>query len=200
MDPPNVYIEREPFVSMILSSVETFHRECFGYVLGYKPTRRRNSFIITNVVAVQLAKKRKNMEIEQSKLSCKHMYACFDGYPSIYPLIGDFHSHPEWGRHQRLCEFSDGDAKDMLRVQKRFGTNSLIGVVIKISRLKKERILWHPAEDGKGGIKGSLGKYKFHINVCRMVKDSKNKDIPEFLIINADSAMKSLNRALGYIT
>ncbi len=189
MDPPIVYIEKESFLTMVLASVETFNRECFGYIFGYKPSRHRNSFVITNAVAVQLAKKRKNTEIDQSDLSYRNMWKLFSKYPTLFRVVGDFHSHPEWGHHKRIANFSDGDIADM--IEKEYP----IGVVIKISSLNKERILWESA--GDGGIRGSLGKYKFHINVCRVVKDG-DKHISESLIIQASAAIKYLNRALGY--
>lgn len=190
MNLPTVYIEREPFVNMVLASIETFKRECFGYVFGYKPNSRSNSFVITNVIAVQLAKKRKNTEIDQSKGSFDHMWECFNKYPHVYPLIGDFHSHPGWGKHHRSAEFSETDMNDMAK------KNLGIGVVIKISSINKERILWESIPGG--GVKGSLAGYKFHINVCRVVKDEGGNNVGECLPVDAHAAIKALNRALGY--
>lgn len=191
MDPPTVYIEKEPFLVMILASVETFKRECFGYVFGRRPSRTRNSFIITTAVAVQLAQRRRNMEVEQSKSSKKKMKDCFKKYPAIFPIIGDFHSHPEWGPHKREPGLSDMDIKDLVR------EGHLLSIVIKISSINKERILWQGTADG--GIKGSLGKYKFHINVLRVVKDVSGKLREECFFVQAPAALRSLNRALGYL-
>lgn len=189
MDPPIVYIEKEPFLNMILASVETFKRECFGYVFGHKPSKGRRSYVITSITAVQLAKKRRNSEIEQSKLSENNMKGCFLQYPTLYRVIGDFHSHPEWGSHKREAGLSEADIADMLK------TGYSLGIVIKISSINKERILWQRASGG--GIKGSLGKYKFHLNVCRIVKDGGNF-VEECMVVHAPAAIKSLNRALGY--
>jgi len=190
MDPPVIYIEKEPFFALVLSSVETFKRECFGYIFGLKPSRTRNSYVITSAVAVQLAKKRRNKEIEQSKLSEKSMKKCFEKYPAIFPVIGDFHSHPEWGSHKREPGLSHTDMKDMIR------TGYPLSVVIKISSINKERILWQGTADG--GVKGSLGKYKFHINILKVVKDEHGELKEERFFIQAPAALRSLNRALGY--
>lgn len=190
MDSPIVYIEKEPFLTMIFASVETFKRECLGYIFGYKPTQDRNSFVITNAIPIQLAKKRKNSEVEQSKLSMNNISNCFDGYPSLFRKIGDFHSHPEWGRHKVQAIPSKQDIKDMIEEE------IPIGIIIAISLLNKERILWQNTSGG--GVKGSLGKYKFHLNVFRVVKDEDNNRTEESLTVYAPAATRSLNRALGY--
>ena len=189
MDLPIVYIEKEPFLEMILASVETFKRECFGYVFGYKPSNKRNSYIITSVMPIQLIKKRGNGLIEQSKLSARNIVGCIDKYPVLFPVIGDFHSHPEWGSHKRIPRLSDRDIADMVK------NGCSLGVVIKISSINKERILWQRGHDG--GIKGSLANYKFHLNVCRVVEGAEGF-LDECLTVNAPAAIKAMNRALGY--
>ncbi len=186
MDPPIVYIEKEPFLNMVIASIETFKRECLGLIFGTIPSRNRNYFVITNVVAIQLAKKRKNSEVDQSNGSKKRMQGIFDKYPHIYRPIGDFHSHPEWGDIKRLPSLSDADVDDMAK------QNLQICIVVKISTINKERIVWEQAQDG--GIRGSLGKYKFHINVIRLIKGNKQ----QCLLTQAPAAVKALNRALGY--
>lgn len=190
MDSPVVYIEKEPLLMMLLASIETFKRECLGYIFGYQPTKARNSFVITNAAAVQLAIKRKNSEVKQSLLSAKNINGCCEKYPSLFRVIGDFHSHPEWGRHKGSAIPSKKDIKGMIDEKIK------IAVIIAISSVNKERILWQSASDG--GIKGSLGKYKFHINICRIVKDGDGKPIAELLNIQASAAIQSLNRALVY--
>ena len=135
MDPPIVYIEKEPFRTMLLASIETFKRECLGYIFGHKPTNRHNSFVITDAVAVQLARKRKNKEVEQNKIGEERMKDCFARYPSLFRVIGDFHSHPEWGDYTREPTLADDDIADMLE------TGYPLGIVIKILSINKERFL-----------------------------------------------------------
>src|SRR3989338_4867585 len=149
MDPPFVYIEREPFINMIRASIETFDRECLGDIGGRLPTRTRNYFHITNAADIQLAKKRKNSEIDQSKASRKRLKEIDDQYPKLFRKIGDFHSHPEWRGHHRLPEMSDTDLEDMIKNRE----NLKVCIVIKVSRINKERVIWEPA--GDGGVKGS---------------------------------------------
>ncbi len=198
MGPPVVYIEKEPFLIMVVAAIETFKRECLGYILGHKPTRKRNSFVITSAVAVQLATKRKNTEVQQSLLSVKNMIdGCFKKYPNLFKNLGDFHSHPEWGKHKSPADLSKRDSKAMVKEK------IPISIIIAISSINKDRVLWQSSYDE--GVKGSLGKYKFHVKAYRMVKNGdrkKNGDkklTPQALVIRAPGAIKSLNRALiGY--
>lgn len=192
MGPPVVYIEKEPFLVMIVAAVETFKRECLGRFFGHKPTRKRNNFVVTGAVAVQLATKRKNMEVQQSLLSIKNMIDnCFKKYPNLFRNIGDFHSHPEWGKHKGSASLSKRDIKDMVKA------GIPVSIILAISSINKDRVLWQNSSDG--GIKGSLGKYKFHIKAYRMIKNGDGKSVPQALVVRAPSAIKLLNRALvGY--
>ena len=188
MDPPYVYIEKEPLLDMVLASVETFKRECLGLLFGRASSRTRNYFHITNVVNIQLARKRKNKEIEQSKISEEKIKEMCSQYPRLYPVIGDFHSHPEWGQCRRQATMSDADLEDMKKRREELK----VCLVIKISLINKERVVWEPV--GDGGVRGSLAKYKFHINAIRLGDDDKE----EILEIQAPSALKALNKAIGY--
>ena len=44
---PTVHIRKEAFISLIFSVVDIFKRESFGFVLGYRPDKRRNYFLVT---------------------------------------------------------------------------------------------------------------------------------------------------------
>lgn len=186
MDPPLVYIEKEPFLNMVLASIETFRRECFGLIFGTVPTRTHNYFLIDNVVAVQLAKKRKNSEVDQSRGSKERMSAIFNQYPTLFNPIGDFHSHTEWGNIERFAKLTDTDAADMVK------NNMPLCVLINIVTRGKEKMIWESTHSG--GTRGSLGKYKYQINAIRLDKNNEQ----EYLSIKADAAVKTLNHALGY--
>ncbi len=186
MDPPIVYIEKEPFLNMIVASAETFKRECFGLIFGTTPSRKRNYFVITNVIAIQLAKKRKNSEVDQSRGSKERMSAMFKQYPTLFNPIGDFHSHTEWGDIERFAKLTDTDIADMIK------NDMPLCVLINIVTRGKEKMIWESTRSG--GIRGSLGKYKYQINALRLNRDNEQ----ECLAIKADSSVKALNHALGY--
>lgn len=186
MDPPIVYIEREPFLDMLIAAADTFKRECFGYFFGSKPTRNSNRFLIKNAIAVQGIIKRSNAEVKVSKGCHKRLDRIFSKYPGLYPAIGYFHSHPEWGSIPGSHEMSDEDIVEMSN------SDSEIAVVLKISSRKRERLDWVSKPDG--GFRGSYGDYVVDFNVYRLkMKDSQR--IPESLQVVALSVLKDLNRA-----
>lgn len=182
MDPPVVYIEKEPFLIMLMSAVDPFKRECLGYLVGKKPNRRYNSYLIESVVTVSSARMRKNSEIEQSQGSLKRMRDIFNSYNRLYPLVGDFHSHPEWGTHDGSPELTDKDIADM-KVSK----PGYLEIVIGISTRKRQSSLaWQVVN---GCVKGSLSKYIFEVNAYVLSSDLA----PNRLEIVAASAIKTLN-------
>lgn len=186
MDPPIVYIEKEPFLNMLIAAADTFRRECFGYFFGKKPSRIRNMYIIKNAIAVQGTIKRANTEVRVSKGCHERLDRIFSKYPSLYSGIGYFHSHPEWGSIPGSHEMSDGDICEMAK------SDSEIAVVLKISSRKRERLDWVSKPDG--GMRGSYGDYVVDVNVYRLIKDGSD-NIPESLQIISPASIKSLNRA-----
>jgi len=186
MNPPTVYIETKPLLNMLLAAVDTFKMECFGYICGKKPTRKNNMYVIDNVNVIQSTTKRANTEVKISKSCYKRLCKISSKYPSLYPEIGYFHSHPEWGSAPGSHEMSDGDVEEMAN------SNSEIGIIIKISSRKRERLDWVSKIDG--GIRGSYGDYVVDINVYRLIK-RENQNIPESLQIIAPTVIKKLNRA-----
>lgn len=186
MDPPVVYIEREPFLDMLIAAVDTFRRECFGYFFGSKPTRDNNIFLIKNAIAVQSTIKRVNTEVRISKGCHRRLGRIFSKYSSLYPAIGYFHSHPEWGSVPGSHEMSDDDVVEMSK------SNSEIAVILKISSRKRERLDWISKQDG--GIRGSYGDYIVDFNVYRLLIGEDGRKIPESLQIVVPSALKDLNR------
>ncbi len=186
MDPPIVYIEREPFLDMLMAAVDTFRKECFGYFFGSKPTKNKNAFLIKNAIAIQNTIKRANTEVKVSKGCGQRLDGIFSKYPGLYPAIGYFHSHPEWGSIPGSHEMSDDDILEMSN------SDSEIAVVLKISSRKRERLDWISKPDG--GVRGSYGDYIVDFNVYRLIIED-NQKIPESLQVIALSVLKDLNKA-----
>jgi len=186
MDPPIVYIEREPFLDMLIAAVDTFKRECFGYFFGSKPTKKKNTFLIKNAIAVQGTIKRANTEVRISKACHQRLVRIFSKYPGLYPAIGYFHSHPEWGSIPGSHEMSDYD------IVKMSNSNSEIAIILKISSRKRERLDWVSKADG--GVRGSYGDYVVDFNVYRLITENSHR-ISESLQIIAPSTLKDLNKA-----
>jgi hypothetical protein len=190
MDLPIVYIEKEPFLTMLLAVIETFRKESVGFLFGYKPTKNRNSFVVTNAISIQLTRRRNNLEVEQSDKSDRNLnIGCLNKYPRLFREIGTFHSHPEWGRHSRSSSLSKADIEDA------FTQGHALSVVIKISSINKERVTWEKVTDGS--IHGSLGDWKFSVNAWQVTGNKDNPIIYRY-VIEAPAAIRSLNTALGY--
>ena len=186
MDSPTVYVEREPFLNMLIASVDTFKRECFGYFFGLKPTRKKNAFFIQNVFAVQSTIKRANTEVRVSKGCLQRLDRIFSKYPGLYPSLGYFHSHPEWGSVPGSHEMSDIDITEMAN------SDSEIAVVLKIASRKRERLNWVSKADG--GMRGSYGDFVIDFNVYRLLTEDDQRTT-ESLQVNAFSVLKDLNKA-----
>lgn len=182
MSPPGLHIQRGAFLGMVISSVETFKRECLGYVFGYKPTAGRENYLITSVHNIAMVSKRKNAEIEENERSRKRLTGLFEAAPALYRYLGDFHSHPEWGTAKGVAELSEQDIKNMLDNKKSFE------IVIAVNSRKKGQVPWEVLADG--GIRGSLDKFNFHMAAFTLDADAK----PVQLKITAPAALKALNR------
>lgn len=187
---PSVHIRREAFLTLLISAVETFKRECVGELFGYAPNKSKNYFLITNSIPTQCAN-RSYSEITPQTRSSKRVVNLISDYPYLFRKIGEYHSHPEWGNIRYGEEMSSTDIKKMVD-----GEYSL-EIIIEISSRKKGAAPWTTEDDGS--VKGSLKGYNFHVNVYTLDK-KEEKPTPIKLKIVAPAALKALNRALGYKT
>jgi proteasome lid subunit RPN8/RPN11 len=174
---------------MILAAVETFKRECLGYLYGQRLTGKRDYYSISFALPIQLATNRKNSGVEQSLGSLTRLMDLMGSSKIVFPLIGDFHSHPSWDKHHRLPELSVPDIEDM-KTHKR-----LLSIIIGISPRKRSTYLWQRQKNG--GLFGSIGKYNIHINVSRLIQNNDGEQIEQILRLRADSAVRALNRMFG---
>lgn len=190
---PTVHIRREAFLNIVLiGPVDRFKRECLGVICGYRPSKTRNNFLITNATAFR-GTKSLNTKVDTHRRCQKRLKELFSAAPSLFRELGRFHSHPEWGKNERLPDMSEGDIKSMNEE----GHHLEIITVIS-SKRKKAPIGWENQEDGS--IKGSFDEYIFHINAYILEEGNSGKKNPVRLKIVAPAALKAINRALGYKT
>jgi len=178
---PTVHILRQPFLNIIASAVEPFKHECIGRFFGRKPTKRHNRFLITNAFPVSCVATRGNKEIRISTRSEKRLVDLFSSASSLWPFLGEFHSHTEWGKIVRDMRLSSHDIEDT--ISKKMPLN----IVVVISSRKRGRSHWVALSDGS--VKGSLSKYNFHIGAFILVDEE-----PVMLKIVSPKALKALNR------
>jgi len=83
-----VFIHKAPFVTMIVSAVEVYPKECLGVLFGY---RTQHTAIVEQAFCYQTAERTgTTVEVEESReLCCRDM---LQKLTSLEPL-GDFHSH-----------------------------------------------------------------------------------------------------------
>ncbi len=185
---PTVHIRKEALFIMIWSALETFKKECLGFVLGYRPTPKRNYFLVTDATSFTSMKKLLNTGVELTKRTDKRFKAFISLIHPIYPkYLGDFHSHSEWGKLKSPPEMSDRDLEQFKKY------NWPLEFIIGISSRRKGQATWEILPDG--GIKGSFNSFNFHINVFSLIEEG-NEGIPQKLQIVAPTALEALNRIL----
>ena len=178
-----VHIKHEAFFNMIASATETFKRECLGIIFGISPTQKKNEFLIMNAISLQSVRSRKNTEVTQSALGQKRLSRLFDGAHQVFPVVGMFHSHPEWGIFKGSPEMSEADIRSMI------GLGFKLEFIIVVSSRKKGFQPWEMQEDGS--IKGSLSRYNFHFNAYTLHGGTAKK-----LRIFTPVALRALNKAV----
>lgn len=187
MDLPVVHLKPEVFFELTRTSVETFKKECIGFVYGRSPTRDHNRFLVTHLGPFQCVSNRSNTEIGEST-GKKRMEQFFTKVPLRFNPIGLFHSHASWGKRKPQAAFSSVDEEDMIKSQTR------LELLVAISSRKKGKSVWQSLPDGD--IRGSLGGYDFEIAAYTLVSDCDGSH-PEKITIIAPEAMRLINRALG---
>jgi proteasome lid subunit RPN8/RPN11 len=143
-----VFLSEAAFMGVILSSIEVYKKECLGLLLGYKLEDR---FIVEYSVAYQSAKRMRN---EVSTNHARHVRI-----ESVLPkfgkleIIGDFHSHPQYGSLKGLPKPSRLDINDMI--------GGRLYLIIAINDNERS-VRWKENRDGT--ISGTLNDFHFKIS------------------------------------
>lgn len=188
---PTVHISKGAFFIMIYAATNVFKKECYGFVLGYKPSAGSNRYLVTDAAPFQNLKRQLNTEIELKERSSRRFKKFLFEMKNIYPkYLGEFHSHPEWGDLKPSDKMSETDEKEFNRFT-RYGAE--LEFIISISSRKKGKLLWEALSDGD--IRGSFGKCNLTFTVYTLIDGEKEGEkIPQRLQIVAPRAVESLNR------
>lgn len=143
-----VYLSENAFVDLLLSSAEVYKRECLGFLLGYKLEDR---FIVEHAFSVQAANRKHKGVIYNNKNHKKieQILARFDKLE----IVGDFHSHTQFGSTKGLPIPSTEDIKGMVPDR--------IYLIVAINNNEKT-MPW--GENRDGTISGSVGEFFFKIS------------------------------------
>lgn len=159
-----VLLKQPAFLSIVLSAMETFKKECFGYALGKTDEK---GFTVEHSIAMQTAK-RKFGSVENIDKREKTILSVCGLFWKSSQVIGDFHSHPR---------FKPDAQKDMSSPSKADTNDSKEGNVYFIVDIakKKKRQRWKVTKDG--GISGTLGNFKLKIRAFRAPENKKLESI-----------------------
>lgn len=143
-----VYISDNAFIDLLLSSAEVYKKECLGFLLGYKLEDR---FIVEHAFTVQTANRKHKGVIYNTKNHKKiePILARFDKLQ----IVGDFHSHTQFGPTKGLPIPSPEDIKEML-----------LGRVYLIVAINNNQKTMPWGENRDGTISGSVDEFFFKIS------------------------------------
>lgn len=143
-----VYLAENAFFNVLLSSAEVFKRECLGFLLGYKLEDR---FIIEHAFSLQTASRRPRGVMSHDKTH-RRIEPILERFDRL-AIIGDFHSHTQFGSSRGLSYPSKEDIMGM--------NKNHIYIIVAINNSTKTR---HWSENSDSTISGSVGKYFFKIS------------------------------------
>jgi len=142
------YLSENAFIDLILSSAEVYKRECLGFLLGY---RLEDRFIIEHAFSFQTASRRPKGVVSHDR-SHKKIDPILARLDRIQ-IVGDFHSHTQFGEMKGLPVPSPEDIAGM--------TKERIYLIVAINNFKKT-MGW--AENRDKTISGSVGDFFFKIS------------------------------------
>ncbi|MBM4140348.1 MAG: hypothetical protein FJ242_02480 [Nitrospira sp.] len=143
-----VYISENAFIDILISSAEVYKRECLGFLLGYKLEDR---FIVEHAFSVQTANRRHKGVVYNQK-NHKKIEQILSRFDKLQ-IIGDFHSHTQFGPTKGLPIPSAEDIKGMILER--------IYLIVAINNNEKT-MPW--GENRDGTISGSVSDFFFKIS------------------------------------
>ncbi|MEF9438090.1 MAG: hypothetical protein L0922_04865 [Candidatus Mariimomonas ferrooxydans] len=148
VNPMKIYLSGDAFMCLLLSSVEVFKKESLGYLLGY---RLEDRFIIEYAFGLQTAI-RKRRGVVFSHRDHKKIESILSKFEKLQ-IIGDFHSHTQYGDARGLPIPSPEDIAGM--------EPDNLYIIIAINDLQHS-MPWRENRDGS--ISGSIGDFFFKIS------------------------------------
>lgn len=133
---------------LLISSAEVFKRESLGYILGYHLEDR---FIIEHAFSLQTAMRRRRGVLLRKK-DQKRIEAILSRFENLQ-IIGDFHSHTQYGESKGLPVLSPEDIRSM--------EPDNLYIIIAVNEIHRSRA-W--GENRDGSISGSVGELFFKIS------------------------------------
>jgi proteasome lid subunit RPN8/RPN11 len=142
-----VYLSENAFIDLLLSSAEVYKKECLGFLLGY---RLEDRFIVEHAFSFQTADRKPKgvVSLDRSHKKIEPIIKRLDRLQ----IVGDFHSHTQFGLEKGLPSPSQEDIDGM--------SPSHIYLIIAINNNRKTMV-W--AENRDGTVSGSVSSFFFKI-------------------------------------
>jgi proteasome lid subunit RPN8/RPN11 len=142
-----VYLSENAFIDLLLSSAEVYKKECLGFLLGFKLEDR---FIVEHAFSLQTAD-RKPKGVVSLDRSHKQIVPILDRLDRLQ-IVGDFHSHTQFGPKKGLPHPSQEDIDGM--------SPDHVYLIIAINNNRKT-VIW--SENRDGTVSGTVGNFFFKI-------------------------------------
>ena len=142
-----VYLSENAFIDLLLSSAEVYKKECLGFLLGYK---LKDRFVIEHAYSLQTAD-RKPKGVASLDRSHKQILPILEKLERLQ-IVGDFHSHTQFGMTRGLPRPSQKDIDGM--------SIDHVYFIIAINNNCKT-MSW--SENRDGTISGTVGSFFFKI-------------------------------------
>lgn len=151
-----VHIKEDAFLTMILSCIEVYRRETLGLLLGYVGV---DKFIVEYSIPYQTASKGYSWVSPKPETS-ERMNKLIKDMPVA--VLGDFHSHTQWGSSRAKAIPSGEDIADM--------EENKVYIIVAVNDKEKDEPWCHTNE---GTIKGTLEEYAIEVGASILVKKYK---------------------------
>lgn len=141
-----VHIKERAFLAMVLSSVEVYRHETLGLLLGYEGIDR---FVIEYGIPYQTAVKGYSWVAPKPRTS-ERMEKILERMP--INVMGDFHSHTQWGDSKAKATPSGEDIADM--------EPGRVYIIVAVNDKEKDEP-WHHTDERT--IRGTLSEYVIEV-------------------------------------
>jgi len=141
-----IFLSDKAFLSIILSCVEVYRKECLGVLLGYNT---RGRIFVEYAIPFQSAKRRSDEVIPNWRRELK----VIEILPKMIHLqkLGYYHSHPEDEEFLGIAKLSKDDKNSI--------TEEEVELVVAINDAVRKSA-WR---ETTSGLSGTIGNYRFTI-------------------------------------
>lgn len=104
-----VHLSDIAFTGIVVAAVESFQKECYGLLLGQ---RTQDAIVVQHSIPYQTADRHSNW-VQRDESAHQRMHKLLSNLVHL-DLLGDFHSHTQYGNAKPRCMLSLADHKGMI--------------------------------------------------------------------------------------